>query len=70
MKDQEHIIIEDTIYLYESFYQRLELVSNSKPCKNQIRCPKCHNDRFTISYGTYECIANCSCGHSMVIYDG
>ena len=35
-----------------------------------VICPKCHNDKFSIKYGSYECIAVCQCGNEMSIYSG
>jgi hypothetical protein len=68
MKDGEIVKINNLDYRYSKFYDRLELIGNES--KEHIACPKCNSTTFTISYGTYECIANCSCGHSMTVYDG
>lgn len=69
MKDKERITIKDEVYKYCNFYKRLEIVDSSKG-KPEIMCPKCYNTLFSISYGHYECIASCKCGHKMTVYDG
>jgi ribosomal protein L37AE/L43A len=69
MKAGEKIVIDDITYIYEEFYQRLQALDGEKTNK-EIACPKCKNTEFTISYGIYECIANCKCGHSMTVYSG
>ena len=60
--------IDNEEFVYEPFYDRLKAVK--KETIGCIRCVDCHNDNFRISYGNYECIANCSCGNSFVIYEG
>lgn len=65
IKDQDKVIINDKTYTYSSYYKRL--VSEDY---DSIACPMCHNISFTLSYGEYELIAHCKCGHSMVVYDG
>lgn len=67
MKDNSIIIINKRKFKFNKFYRRLEALDEKSPV---IACPKCKNTKFKISYGTYECIANCECGHSMTIYDG
>ncbi len=67
MKDEEEVIIDNKIYVYDEFYDRLQSKDDNKPA---IACPQCYNTKFSISYGDYECIANCECGHFMTIYDG
>ena len=67
MKDQEKVQINGKDYFYHEYYERLQAEKDNKPA---IACPKCHNTTFEISYGQYECIANCKCGHQMTIYDG
>lgn len=59
-------------YTYSPFYDRLQIEEDSeeKSVVGCIRCVRCHNDSFRISYGDYECIANCVCGHSFTIYEG
>jgi len=69
MKAGEKVIINNKEYEYHTYYDRLCLPQNSID-KEAVACPKCSNTSFTISYGDYECIANCKCGHSMTIYDG
>ena len=68
MKDKETVIINNKEYVYESYYQRLELKKSDG--LDSIACPKCSNIYFSISYKSYECIANCKCGHFMTIYKG
>ncbi len=70
MEDNEIVKIGYKNYKYNEFYKRLELDSQESQYKESIACPICKNTSFTISYGKYECIANCKCGHSMTIYDG
>lgn len=65
MEHNEIVIINNKEFIYNSSYDRLE--SELFP---QIACPKCKNTLFQISYGNYECIANCKCGHKMTVYDG
>jgi len=36
----------------------------------EIMCPECLNTKFEISYGDYQLICICNCGHTMVVYDG
>lgn len=37
----------------------------------QVRCGNCHKEKFTLSYGDYECIAKCvSCGMDARVYSG
>jgi len=67
MKDGEKVIVDGKKYEYCAFYGRLENISDIAPA---IICPKCFGKWFTISYGNYECIANCKCGNSFTIYDG
>lgn len=57
-------------FVYVEFYDRLEKKDDNNTIAPAILCPKCLNSTFTISYGEWECIANCSCGHKMTIYDG
>ena len=70
MKDNQEITIENEVYKYCKFYDRLENIKGELTNKPAIACPKCLNTLFTITYGHYECIANCKCGHSMTVYDG
>ncbi len=73
MEDGYLIKIGENLFKYDSFYKRLERVSedgldiDDAPA---IACPKCLSTEFTISYASYECIANCHCGNSFTIYDG
>lgn len=61
-------IINGITYRYDKYYDRLE--TNIKT-KYEIGCPKCLSvDKFSISYGYYECLANCQCGNSFTIYYG
>lgn len=69
MKDKDIVAINNTHYRYNEFYDRLEVLKKHKTTK-EIACSKCKNREFSISYGDYECIANCNCGHSFTIYDG
>ena len=60
-------------YTYSKFYKRLELTNGQKITTDntpEIICPMCMNYKFYITYGAYECIGNCDCGHKMTIYDG
>jgi len=66
-RDKDVTTINGVEYEYSAFYKRLCRTEDEAPA---IACPLCHGVEFTISYGNYECIANCSCGNSMVIYDG
>lgn len=68
MKDKDKIIHNGTAYVYYSSYGRFE--AEDRESKHAILCPKCMASMFSISYGDYECIANCVCGNSFVIYDG
>jgi hypothetical protein len=67
LKQGQEFKVNDIIYKYCSFYQSLQSQDDEYPA---ILCPLCYASRFWISYGNYECIANCDCGHKMVIYDG
>jgi hypothetical protein len=69
MKNKEKITINGKEYEYSEFYDRLEIIDNIKNLE-QVACPKCNNTFFSISYGNYQCIANCKCGHKMEIYGG
>ena len=66
-KEIEHPDIQylGNIYSYNEFYKRYESLSSDT--KFAILCPKCKSAWFSISYGDYECIANCRCGNSFVI---
>lgn len=66
LKDGVVVQINGVDFEYSAFYERLNAIA--KP--NHLACPKCHNTKFGISYGDYECIASCDCGHTMTIYDG
>lgn len=70
MKNNDEIIIKNEIYKYDEFYDRLQNIKGELTNKPAIACPKCLNTLFIITYGHYECIANCKCGHKMTIYDG
>ena len=79
LKDEQEFIVQGVTYRYCAFYQRLELhdfadsLISSKNGTTEhpaILCPLCHGAEFRITYGNWECIANCTCGHSMTIYDG
>lgn len=67
MKDKEIIIVNGREYEYHKTDDVLKGIERDAPA---VICPKCHNDTFEISYGHYECIALCKCGHSMTIYAG
>lgn len=67
MIDKSKVTISDRVFIYESYYDRLEAEDGENPA---IACPKCNNTLFSISYDTYQCVANCKCGHKMTIYDG
>ena len=71
-KHEHKVRINDVEYTYSPYYDRLQVEQeeNETPIVGSIRCVRCHNDSFRISYGNYECIANCTCGHSFTIYDG
>jgi acetone carboxylase gamma subunit len=69
MENNEKITIDNEVYEYSKFYDRLQII-NDDSNKPGIICPKCLNTLFTITYGDYKCIANCKCGHSMTVYDG
>lgn len=69
-KDNEIIKIGGKDFKYVEYYQRLQSVDFTENNPIQIACPRCQNTQFTIGYGSYECIAYCKCGHSMVVYDG
>lgn len=67
MKDKEKIVIEGIEFTFIHYYDRL----NSDDKKKAVACPKClATEGFSISYGNYECIAHCKCGHDMTVYDG
>lgn len=66
--DKEQILINNQLYRYNDYYNRLESLNNT--IKAGIACPKCHAIEFTLNYGDYKMIANCKCGHSMTVYDG
>jgi hypothetical protein len=79
MKDGDIIVINGFNYEYSESYDRLEAIGigdhkfteeEDYNFKQTIACPKCLSTLFTISYASYECRANCSCGHSMAIYEG
>ena len=72
MEDKEKVEINGEIYEYSAFYDRLELTGDRDGTYSQpaIACPKCRDFAFRITYGEWECVANCKCGHSMTIYDG
>jgi hypothetical protein len=73
MKDDEIIEIDGLNYRYCAYYKRLQLCGHEQeknPEHPAIVCPECKNTLFRITYGDYECIANCKCGHIMVVYDG
>jgi len=72
-KEGETIVLNGVKFFYNEFYKRLTAERKDYTIqggKVEIACPRCFNTKFTISYGIYECIANCDCGHSMVVYDG
>ena len=71
MEDKQMIEINGSTYAYSAFYKRLELKNAEDTYERPaIACPKCWGFAFKITYGNYECIANCKCGHTMTIYDG
>ena len=71
MKDKETVTIDGVDYQYDSYYDRLERPEHDGSVQHPaIACPKCQRTTFCITYGNYQCIANCQCGHSMTIYDG
>lgn len=67
MEDNESVTINNKIFLYDHYYKRLRAEDSGVP---QIACPNCHNTQFQLSYGDYELIAHCNCGHTMTVYDG
>ncbi len=75
MKDKEVFIHpEFGKFTYDKFYDILERDINELPpegaaSKVDTLCPECKGYLFSISYGNCECIANCPCGHSSVVYD-
>lgn len=54
-------------------YPRIVLPNESAPDYTpkppRVIC-KCGEYRFTIDYGSYECVACCDCGRRHVVYDG
>lgn len=70
MENNDVVLINSKQYEYNGFYGRLKLLDTEEESKEEIACPKCLGTEFSISYGNYECIANCKCGHSMTVYDG
>lgn len=69
-KEGEEVTIKNRIFTYCSHYQRLHIKDRKDDTNNAVACPYCHGMTFTIGYGSWECIAHCPCGHSMVVYDG
>lgn len=71
MKDRDIVKINGVDYEYLMYYDRLQRPGDDGTRENPaICCPKCRRTTFYITYGDYECVANCLCGHSMTIYDG
>lgn len=79
LADEQEVVVQGVTYRYSAFYERLELheFDDGHSCMADgtrenpaILCPECHRAEFRITYGNYECIANCACGHTMTIYDG
>jgi len=72
MKDKEIVAINGVDYKYCSYYKRLGLHDDGDGSVQHpaVACPECHGTKFSITYGSYKCIANCECGNSMTIYDG
>jgi len=77
LKDDQEVVVQGVTYTYCAFYQRLEQIddrgfsiADGTVEHPAILCPLCHGAEFRITYGDYECIANCACGHSFTIYDG
>ena len=71
----EKVVLNGVTFKYDEYYKRLEVERDADDddrigAKVEVACPCCHGTKFTIGYGNYECIANCDCGHSMVVYDG
>ena len=64
MEDKQIININGKEYILE-----LEATHYVEEENNEIRCPNCFNNKFQISYDSYECFAHCVCGNSFVIYD-
>lgn len=71
-EDGDWEIINGIKYVYVSSYDRMELpdFDDGTRYRPAIACPQCFGTKFSISYGDWECIAHCECGHSMTIYDG
>ena len=65
-KPDQEVVVDSITYRYNEFYDRL----GEGSVKPETICPYCHRSWFQITYGLYECIANCECGHSFPIYDG
>jgi len=69
-EDDETVYIDGKKWFYSEHYDYLESPKRDEEVAPAICCPHCERVEFSISYGTYRCIANCSCGHKMVIYEG
>lgn len=69
MKNNEIININGIDYEYSEYYKKLNIVDESKS-NVHVLCPLCLNSLFSLRYGDYELIAQCSCGHEMTVYDG
>ena len=67
MKEGEKVVINNKEFEYD---EDAEALFSEKTASPQVACPKCKNTKFEISYGNYECIANCNCGHKMSVYTG
>lgn len=61
----DKVIIEDKEYVYESRYQRFEHISSKGTL---IACPHCGSTSFKVRMQDYDALADCQCGHSMIVY--
>lgn len=72
-KRNDSIIHNGRKYNYDVYCDRLDASYPEEPEVFEppdVLCPHCLNDSFKITYGNYQCIAVCSCGHRMRIYEG
>lgn len=48
MKQGDEITINNKVFVFQDYYNRLQAKDDNKPA---IACPKCYNTKFEISYG-------------------
>lgn len=65
----EYEFFNDSLCRIERDPDGKKIVDSNSPAPS-IVCPYCFNSKFDISYKSYECIGNCSCGHRIVLYEG